>query len=246
MSSYPHLNNAPVAEAVIELRVRLPRPPAADGFAAFRERLSNQFPRATDIRFLEAHLHFDGQEDAQRSVSETLFGVRLEDLDGRSVVQAKSDGLAVSRLPPYESWENLCDVVRSTWPVYVETFGPESVLRLGVRYINRIPISADQGVDLDLLLTAAPRIPPEMPQTLAQFVTRVVVPVHSSGAQVAILQSLETAPTGSAVILDIDAWLERSEAPDSQEIWATLEALRDVKNMAFFGSLTKSTWEKFL
>ena len=246
MAAYPHLSKAPVAEAVIELRARMPRPPAAEGFAAFRKRLHDQFPRATDIRFLEAHLHVESPESVQKNVSNTLFGVRLEDPEGRWVVQAKSDGLAVSRLPPYESWASLCDTVRSVWPVYVDTFGPESVLRLGVRYINRIPTPEDQTVDLDLLLTAAPKIPPKMPQTLAQFMTRVVIPVQPAGAQVAILQALESSPTGSALILDIDAWFEKSVAPDSQEIWVTLEALREAKNMAFFESLTKPTWEQFL
>ena len=246
MAAYPHLSRAPVVEAVVDLRARMLRPAAPVGFAEFRDRLQGQYPRAKDIRFLEAHLNVDGLENVQQNVSNTLFGVRLEDTDGRWVIQAKGDGLAVSRLPPYESWEGLRDTVRSIWPIYVGIFGPESVLRLGVRYINRLPMQPEQSVDLDLMLTAGPRIPPKLPQTLAQFVTRVVIPVQPEGVQVAILQSIESSPTGGGLILDIDAWCEKSVTPDSEEIWATLEALREAKNMAFFGSLTQPAWEQFL
>jgi uncharacterized protein (TIGR04255 family) len=222
----------------------MPRPATQDGFKAFTEQLRGGFPRAQDIRFLAAHLQVDGPDALRNDVSNTLYGVRLEDPEGRWVVQAKSDGLAVSRLPRYESWDELLKTMRSVWPVYVEIFRPDSVPRVGVRYINRIPLP-DGGVDLDLVLTAGPRIPPGLPQALAQFVTRVVIPIGPEGAQVAILQSVDITPAGSGVILDIDAWCERGVSPESDVIWTMLQRLREAKNMAFFESLTKPTLESF-
>lgn len=251
MQTYPHLTNAPIAEAVIEIRVRLSRPVGQDDFDAFKNRLIDQFPKAQSIRYVASHLHFDGDEQIKNDTSTSLIGVRLDDEVGHWVVQAKSDGLAVSRLPPYESWNGLLEKLRLVWPAYVEIFEPEMVLRLGVRYINRVPLPETENVDLDTVLTGAPKIPPELPQTLTQFVTRVVLPIPADGIVLTVLQSLEATPGDidgrrAHVVLDIDAACEQALSPNAPEIWGRLGALRSAKNMAFFGSLTKPTWEGFL
>jgi uncharacterized protein (TIGR04255 family) len=250
MSNYPHLNNAPIAEAVVEIRVRMPRPIPPENFERFKDRLKDRFPRSQSIRFVASRLHFDGGDQVKNDVSNTLLGVRLDDAEGKWVVQAKSDGLAVSRLPPYESWDSLIATAKDVWPIYDEVFGPEAVLRLGTRYINRVPLPDSESVDLDAVLTAAPRIPPELPQSLSQFVTRVVLPIEAEGIELTILQSLEPSPVQHSlrrahVVLDIDAACERVLAPTAPEMWGILDALRSAKNMAFFGSLTQQTWSRF-
>lgn len=250
MQSYPHLTNAPIAEAVVEIRVRLPRPAVEVDFNAFRDRLKDPFPKAQSIRFVASHIQFGSDAKLENDVSTGLIGVRLDDPEGRWVVQAKSDGLAVSRLPPYESWDSLVAKLRTLWPVYVEVFKPSNVLRLGVRYINRIPLPDTEKVNLDKLLTAGPKIPPTLPQDLTQFVTRVVFPLPAVGIVLTVLQSLEPAPGDvpgrrAHVVLDIDAACEQTMSPTAPEMWGRLDSLRDAKNMAFFGFLTEVTWKGF-
>jgi uncharacterized protein (TIGR04255 family) len=248
---FPQLTRAPVAEAVVEIRVRLSRPVGEAEFNSFRDRMKGQFPKAQSIRFVASHLQFGSDEELKNDVSTGLVGVRLDDSEGRWVVQAKSDGLAVSRLPPYESWGGLVATLRALWPAYVEVFQPSSVLRLGVRYINRLMLPNDDQIDLDTLLTAGPKIPPSLPQDLTEFVTRVVFPLPPEGIVLTVLQSLEPA-TGEVagrrahVVLDIDAACEQTMTPDAPEMWERLDSLRHAKNMAFFGSLTEPTWKGFL
>jgi len=251
IQSYPHLTKAPVAEAVVEIRVRLSRPVVQADFDAFKDRLKDQFPKAQTIRYVAAHMQFGSAEELKNDFSTGLIGVRLDDREGRWVVQAKSDGLALSRLPPYESWDGLVATLLTLWPVYVEVFEPSTVLRLGVRYINRVPLPDAENIDLDSLLTAAPKIPPSLPQTLTQFVTRVILPLPAEGIVLTVLQSLEPAPGDIAgrrahVVLDIDAACEQTMTPTAPEMWGRLSSLRDAKNMAFFGSLTEPTWKGFL
>lgn len=249
MPNYPHLSKAPIAEAVVEVRVRMSRPVLLASFEAFRSRLKDNFPESQNIHFVASHLQFDSEEQIKNDVSTTLLGVRLDSADGKWVVQAKSDGFAVSRLPPYESWDSLIEMLRRLWPVYLEVFQPEAVLRLGARYINRVPLPDEDTVDLDAVLIAGPKIPPELPQSLAQFVTRIMLPMEAEGIVLTVLQSLELMPADSAVgryvVLDIDATCERTFEPTSAEIWERLDALRDAKNKAFFGSLTKPTLRSF-
>lgn len=251
MQSYPHLTKAPVAEAVVEIRVRLSRPVVQADFNGFRDRLKDQFPKVQNIRYVTSHMQFGSDEELKNDVSTSMIGVRLDDREGRWVVQAKSDGLAISRLPPYESWDGLVATLREVWPVYVEVFEPATVLRLGVRYINRVLLPDAENVDLDTLLTAGPKIPSGLPQTLTQFVTRVTFPLPAEGIILTVLQSLEpvlgdVAGRRAHVVLDIDAACEQTMSPTAPEMWGRLDSLRHAKNMAFFGSLTESTWKGFL
>ena len=212
MSPYPKLKNAPVAEAIIELRIRTPSPVAPERFDVFRDRLKDRFPKAQPIRFFESRFNLEEGAEVKNDVSHSVIGVRLDDADGKWVVQAKSDGFTVSRLSPYESWDGLTARVRELWPLYVEIFEPEAVIRLGVRYINLFPVDEGGSIDLDDLLTKGPDIPEGLPQTLSEFMTRWVLRINESGIVLVIVQAPGEANVGagagrSGVVLDIDAYL---------------------------------------
>lgn len=251
MANHPHLNNAPIAEAVVEIRVRRSGPVDEESYAAFTSRLKASLPKSQNIRFLMARLHFENENEIKNDLENSRVGVRLDSEDGKWVVQAKNDGLTVSRMPPYESWGPLIDKVKDIWPLYVEVFRPETVVRLGVRYINRIPLPGTDHVDLDSVLTGGPKIPPKLPQALSQFLTRVVLPMADEGITLVVTQELQPqpadlgAPLGN-VLVDIDASCECGLAVDSQVIWERLIALRNAKNMAFFASVTEPTWKRFV
>ena len=179
------------------------------------------------------------------------MGVRLDSADGKDVIQAKSDGLSVSRLSPYQGWDALLREVQLQWALFGRVFQPEAVVRLGARYINRVPLDGHAPVNLDAILTAGPKIPEGLPQSLDQFLTRVVLSVPGHDAYLSISQAIEATSAGpgttqAAVLLDIDAFAEVSLDAQAPAMWERLAQLREVKNMAFFGSLTKPAWEKFL
>ena len=251
MPNYPHLNNAPVVEAVIDLRTRLAKPVGPAEFKAFRERQQSKYLKAQHIQLVKADFRLETDAPKGDEMSRQVVGVRLDDADGHWAIQAKSDGLTVSRLAPYSSWDDLVATVRALWGDYVELFAPEMVTRLGVRYINLLPVPVDKPIDLDSMLTAGPRIPKDLPQEMTEFMTRLVLPIPQNGIVLTVVQAPGAAASGSnsgsaGVILDIDAACDQSYALDRPAMWEKLEQLRDAKNMAFFGSVTRETWETFL
>jgi uncharacterized protein (TIGR04255 family) len=246
---YPRLSRAPIAEAAIEIRATLSLPVPEGVYDKFREAVAERYPTHNAMRFLVPHFHIESESEVRTETASSLVGVRLESSDKRTIVQAKSDGLVVSRLSPYESWETLIAEVRSLWAVYFEVFAPSAVMRLGVRYINRIDLDYIDGrIDFDTVFTAAPQIPRGLPQTLESFATRILMPIATHEATLAIVQALEAPTIDGAhfAVLDLDAFTNTLMKPDTDDMWNQLERLREIKNMAFFESLLRPIWEKYL
>lgn len=246
---HPHLSKAPIVEASIEIRCTLSKPVGPEGFDRIRDALADRYPAHSPIHFLAPHFHIESETEVRTETAFSRIGVRLESADKKLVAQAHLDRLVVSQLEPYESWERLIAEMGDLWRRYCDVFAPVSVMRLGVRYINRIPLPfVDGRVDLDTVFTAGPKIPAALPQTLDQYMTRITVPFEQQLAMLAIVQTLEPPGIGApkAAMLDLDAFSVTEMTPAGDEIWRQLELLRRVKNDAFFGSLHREIWETFL
>jgi uncharacterized protein (TIGR04255 family) len=76
------------------------------------------------------------------------------------------DGFAMSRLAPYENWNAVRDEARRLWDIYRSIAKPSKLIRLAVRYINRIDMPLPLGDFKDYLRTV-PDVSPDLPQGLA-------------------------------------------------------------------------------
>jgi uncharacterized protein (TIGR04255 family) len=116
---------------------------------------------------------------------------------------------------------------------------------LAVRYINRLRLPA--AADLREYLQAPPVLPTPIPQTVREFLTRVVVYDADRNASAVITQALEAAldPTVASVLLDIDAFREVPMPPDDTSMPRIFEQLRGLKNTVFFASITEKTVEMY-
>jgi uncharacterized protein (TIGR04255 family) len=241
LAKYPHLSKAPIAEAVVELRIA-GQPASTEAFDGFASALRSGYPKNEKLQQAAAKFQL-GESVVRAEVPVSRIGVRLASDDDKDIVIGSVRSFVVSRLKPYQSWEALVEKVVSAWPTYRAFFAPSKVIRAGVRCINRIDLG-EEAVDLDSVFTAGPKIPPDLPQGLGQYSTRVVVPCEN-GVGVSIAQVLE--PPSGDVILDIDAFSELDADPsDEVALRRHLEALHDLRNRAFFASLQKHVWEKYL
>jgi len=250
MDDFPSLSNPPCVEAIIELRASLAAPAGPDERKVFFERFRERFPAAQDLHFMSAEIRF-GDDGPSPETSSSVIGVRLESRDKLWVIQAKSDGLAVSRLAPYEGWDSLLAVVKELWPAYVEIFRAQRVTRLGVRFLNRIDLGSEP-VDLDLIFTNGPKVPPSLPQGVLSYRSQVVVPIVELLATLSVSLSSDfippvgDGPVRSSVIIDIDASSGFARSIDDPTIWVQLENLRRAKNRAFFGSLQPDALKRYM
>jgi uncharacterized protein (TIGR04255 family) len=186
------------------------------------------------------------QGDAQPAAGpEELDGWRYQSADGSKVVQVRRNSLTLSVLRGYNNFDEIKAATRAVWEYFNKWAGTTTVGKLAVRYTNVIELPV--GVDLDDFLAAGPRIPPQLPQILREFLHQVEIAFPDIPA-VAIITQAQDPPTHAhliPVVLDIDVESDCKLDGNSAQIWSQFDRLRKVKNLIFFSSLTKRALEAY-
>lgn len=237
--------SAPITEAMIDIKAELSGTSLPD-LERLHEMIIAEYPGKKSRRRFEERIEFKEEEQPQRTSTFQPDGYYFTSADGKRIVQYRLDGFTFNRLRPYSRWEELRDEAKKTWEIYRDHANPISVNRLAVRYINSIEIPS-KNFDYDDYFTAVPKIPEGLPQELQHFFTRTVVPFTEQGATAVVIQtpSGKPDPIHTAIILDIDVFVQKSLPPDDERIWEVFEELREIKNRIFFKSIQEKTKELF-
>lgn len=239
MSTYPHLENAPIVEALIDIQVN-PRPELDIAeMRRFRESVKEDYPKEQEQRAL--HISLSLGQSRKTTQTDEPSGFRYESADGLQVVQARLDGFTFSRLKEYETWDKLRDEACRLWQMYEEISKPTSIKRVAVRFINQMNL----GLPLNEYLCAPPVVPPGMSNDLRSFLTRTVIYDDSVDASVIITQALKGIEEKGRVpiILDIDVFKVTTTEVNSDMAWMIIDSFHDIKNKIFFKSITRKTRE---
>lgn len=246
MAEHRHLSNAPIAEAIIDLRVKLPPGFQVKELSPLKETLHDRYPNAKERRLFAGELGVEaGKPFAKPPEAKGIDGYVFKSADNKSVVQFNKAGFTFSRLRPYTCWEAVLSEAKALWEIYVSKTSPELVTRIATRYINQLNIPFPIS-DFAQYLTAPPNIPDTLPQAVSHFLTRVVIHDTEPDITANITQALEKTPASPAsdhitIILDIDVFKHKEGGFSESDIWSTFEQLRDLKNRIFFDSITEKT-----
>ena len=152
-------------------------------------------------------------------------------------LQARRDGLTVSRLAPYETWEKMRDEFLRVWDWYEGVVRPTNILRLGIRYTNRFDLPLPCGDFREFLLTT-PEIGRSLPSALSGFAMQLQIPQAEIPGLIIVNEALvPPAREGvSSVILDIDV-IQTADIPYNYV--SRLEVLHEQENRFFEGSITE-------
>jgi uncharacterized protein (TIGR04255 family) len=253
MAEYAHLNKAPIVEALIDFRVKPKDGLQPSDLQPIQEKLKDRYPTQKSIRQVKAEFSMnvgDGAapENPIRSTSEPSIGIRLDSTDRLRVLQAQTHGFTFSCLKPYDTWEALLEETKALWDLYVEVAAPVSLTRVATRFINRLELPLPIP-EFEEYLTRPPVVPNGIPESVSEFLSRIVAHDTATGASIVVIQALETVVPGSnilPVLLDIDVFKQANFDVNSYDYWELLSEFRNLKNTAFFGSITERTKELFL
>jgi uncharacterized protein (TIGR04255 family) len=240
-----HLARAPIVEALIDIRVLPYEGVAGAVFKTLANRLKDTYPKASPMRSLETRFELRETKFAAPSQIQTDIGWIFQTQERDAIAQFRVDGFTFNKLEPYTTWEQVFSEAYRLWRFYVEAAKPLDVTRLAVRYINRLRLPAP--VQLREYLEAPPVLPAPIPQTIREFLTRVVIVDSERDASAIITQALEANldATSTPVLLDIDAFREATVVPDDPSMPRIFEQLRRLKNDIFYASITEKTVEMY-
>jgi len=244
---FPPLKAAPSIEAVIHWQ------------AHAGKKLEPEALKAELTRRLPDYPNLQTQHDVQISAagapdgSSEIFhqaqwsGFRLQDEQNHHVAQFTLNGVALSRLEPYEEWATFQAEALRFWRIFIELAEPTVIQRLGVRYINRIPL--DDGEQPSQYLNTVPAPPPGLELTAESFFhqdTYLVPGYPYSINWVRTIQPAGADPAdGRALIVDIDVFTHELLQLDQDTLTQRLQEMRWLKNKVFFSCITSHALERF-
>lgn len=245
MATHRRLKSPPIVEAVIDFRIRLKESIDASAFVNVSAEFKSNFQKVGLVKQHAFNLSVDAGAASGVS-SETIQGARFDTDAADKAAIFTSEGFTFSHLKSYTDWAALKADTQAAWAEYSKLAHPLEIVRVGLRYINRIDLPAI--VEFNEFFTSAPSLPPELPQVIGPFLSRVLFPLPD-GLGLGSLTHVysESAASEATVILDIDIFQENiNYDANNSDIWNVLDKLRDQKNNVFFASVTEKTLEKYL
>ncbi len=250
MSEYTVFPNAPITEALLDIRVELPKEIILENLEKFHnhETVKEHFPVKKKRESFKGGVKVSpGGKISVLPTSGGPDGYLFQSPIEKKIVQARIDGYTFNKLKPYESWDSFRTEARKLWNIYFQITKPVRITRIALRYINRIEIPLPMNDFKEYVLTT-PEIAPKLPQALNHFFMQLEIPNPELPAIALITQTMEK-PTENQrlpLILDIDVFSEISFINSDEEMWNKFEKLRKFKNDVFFDSITEKTKELFI
>lgn len=249
MSDIEVFKNAPITEAIFDIRAELPTEITLENLAAIQEKIKADFPKRKNRYSFEGQFHFEEQEEPQiLKSSRKIDGYFFLTNDEKMIVQARLDGFTFNKLRPYSSWQDFGARAKIIWSHYVSLIQPKCVTRIALRYVNRIELPFPFKDFKEYLLTV-PEVAPGLPQMLEGYFLRLVIPDPEIGATAIVNQTIDSQNTSTVavpIIFDIDVVKNVRLLPNNfDQIDGVLEQLKEFEDRVFFKSLTEKAKELF-
>jgi len=247
MARHRLLGNAPIQEALFDIQFDPGTESASLGSAV--EHLVNRFadsPGDVEVSNLwDSFFEFSltpGIAPPRAVPRNDVEGRRVDFKAKGQVLQLRPAGFAFSRLPKYVDWGEASLAAMALWQAFASHTKPNKIRRVGLRYINalQLPMPVENISDY---LAVVPDVPKELPQTVANFLHRLILPKGDLVGQVTqAAQGFTEDQKHLKVLLDLDVHCVRDIEPDDVEGLSNLFAeLRAYKNDLFFAFLTETT-----
>lgn len=237
-------SRAPIAEAVIDVRAVLADQVDLDALGRYQDALGGEYPTSQKRMQFRGQFSMD-EGGLNADTAQEQLGFAFVSEDGRQVVQAKLDGFTFSRLAPYETFEPFSAEALRLWDMFEGMFAPGRVTRVGVRYVNRLPLPGDL-IELSDYLRTFPEIAPELPQEVGGYFMSLSIPLPAFRAELTMTQTIVDTPEASVLVLDNDVARFMAHVCDGSTAgWLSevLGDLRAAKNEVFEASITDKVRE---
>ncbi len=251
MAKRAHYRNAPITEALIDLRITHAQDFSLNDLEKMGEAIADRYPTQEPMYLQSGQITFQQPGDpAQIEATHQHGGFRFISQNKQQIVQVQMDGFTFSTLAPYDRWESFRDEARRLWELYRSAAKVEYITRAAVRYINRIDIPGE-STRLEDYLRTYPEVSSDMPNEgiIANFFMQLQLWQDDLDCLLIVNETAVPPPedveTATSIQLDFDLFREPFEEPwpadKDAAVWSFLEQLHDRKNEVFQASITDAT-----
>ncbi len=237
MTDNIHYSSAPITEAIIDIQVETSA--TVDALDAIQAGEEATYPTVEKMTANTGELVFRPDMTPIAHVTSQPIGYLARSQDGLQIYQARSNGFTFSRLARYPHWGIFSGESRRLWDKYREVTKPSAIIRVAVRYVNRIDIPLPIKSFGDYLRTA-PQLSPDLPQGLSGYFMQLMIPLVDIKCEGIINQALiePAKPEVVSVVIDIDIFRTTELPTNEAQLWGLLEQLRTAKNTVFEACIT--------
>lgn len=231
--------NPPLIEALCEFHFA---PEASQDFDSVIQLLSQKiqarFPKRSRLQLQASQIDVNSSGMAEIT-KQVLPLVRFQSDNEQVLIQVGQNLLTINHLRPYTSWEEFFPSIEAGLHAYREVVNPATLLRIALRYINRIAIPGKR-IQLEDYLELRPFIGQIALQDLAAFTLGIQIPHEDSRDMLSI--QLASADSGSpeavAILLDLTYFLKRPDDFSLDTVSEWLMAAHTTIEEAFEACLT--------
>jgi uncharacterized protein (TIGR04255 family) len=249
--SHVRLPNAPIVEAVLQIRRESPASMERARLEDLLTELLPEYSRRENINQFAVSIELSVAEpsSAESTPKPTQHdyewqGLKVTNAQGTYTAMFQREFFSLSRLRPYESWESFRTEANRVWKVYKDCTSPSSISRLGLRYINRIePIPQD--ADSREYLKGVAAAPPGL-KRIGFFHEEDFRSELDLAVKLRRAQPMVSSNSPGFILLDIDVMTADvpSRMTDPQ-IFDRFEVMQELRYKVFRSSVTRTAEELF-
>lgn len=235
--------NAPITEAVIEFRINTLPDERLTELEEFEKYVVDTYPEKKTLN--RGNIKITTGTKPVIVQNESIIGYRFISVDKLQIIQARLNGFSLSRLKPYNSWEEFINETKKISSLFFNHISIPMIIRVSLRYINKIELLLPIE-DISKYIACHPTIPIKDSFVVSNFLNRTEFYMNRFDTRVnLILTTKGTTKDILPIILDIDVMKNTEVDPDSSVVWETLDQHRHIKNELFFNIITKETQKLF-
>lgn len=234
---FPHLPQAPIVEAVLDIRVVLSVTWDEDNLRNKLEQLLPDYPKRDTMQ--ETEIQFSPHEGTNLIRNSVHVGLKCQSEDGFNVIQFNKNSFVFSRLNPYENWERFSQEALRLWEIYCELLKPTEIGRIGLRFINRLAIRNQRAIELADYYKNPPESIKGLNWPLAGYLHQDRIQVSDTSYFVNVIKTTQNTQMDIGLLLDIDVYMDRHLGFDELRVSEHINKMRWIKNKVFFNSLTE-------
>jgi len=243
MTQNPY-DSPPITEAVIEIRFdsSINKKALAKTVKAF----TKYYPELKPIDQYEFEVAV--RNGVPKTNTKIVREFKLTSPDMTEVIVLKNSAFVLSQLAPYKSWEDFIVRFERDWNLHKKIVGRKNIVRIGVRFINRIdiPKKGNSLVNEYEYLNIYPKQPEEIGPFISYAVqTQMFLP--ELDAFLKLNSAVVPSPLidNISIVFDQDISRESELPQNTEDILAHLNEVRGEKNRVFELCMTDKARELF-